>query len=99
MEEIFTSDTYGEINKQIEGFMENHDIYEMENVVVTIKKVPATTEIDPDGYQWEGTVTVGEPSAVEKLKSILDKEYEDGSIVCDDLADDINEIIELLNGE
>ena len=35
-------------------------------------------------------------TVIKMLKALLDKEYEDGSIICDDLAVDIEDIREFI---
>ncbi len=66
MKEVFTSETFQTLSDYIDAFMEDHDIYDYENVTIVIEKAKDDT---PAGYHWKATL-MPNPTA-DALKGML----------------------------
>lgn len=53
MNQIFTADTFGELSRQIETFVEEHDVFDYDSVTIVTEKVGDDT---PAGYHWKATL-------------------------------------------
>lgn len=53
MKEVFTSETFQTLSDYIDAFMEDHDVYDYENVTIVIEKAKDNT---PTGYHWKATL-------------------------------------------
>lgn len=54
MKEIFTSETFQMLSDRIDTFMEEHDVYDYDNVTILVEKV--SNELEPSGYHWKATL-------------------------------------------
>lgn len=72
MKEVFTADTYHELSYKIDSFMEDHDIYDYENVTIVIGKVK--DDLANDEYCWRATL-MPKPTD-DALKDMLVEEHE-----------------------
>ena len=71
MKEIFTSETFQMLSDRIDTFMEEHDVYDYDNVTIIIEKV--ADEADPSGYTWKATLMPKD--AQNALEDLLVEEY------------------------
>ena len=95
MKEVFTSSTYGGLNRKIEEFMENHDVYDWDNVTIVTEKV--ADKDDKKDYWWSATLMPKDTAIA--LKGLLVEEH--GCVDVFWTEHDINERVEELhkNGE
>lgn len=72
MKEVFIADTYHELSSQIGSFMEDHDIYDYENVTIVIGKVK--DDLANDEYYWKATLV---PNTIKgTMQDLLCEEHE-----------------------
>lgn len=71
MKEVFTSETFQTLSDYIDAFMEDHDVYDYDNVTIVIEKAKDET---PAGYHWKATLTP-KPTA-SALRDMLVEEHE-----------------------
>ena len=97
MKEIFTSDTFQMLSDRIDTFMEEHDVYDYDNVTIVIEKV--ADETDPSGYIWKATLIPKDTNsalvdmlggATELAIKIKDKLVE--MAIEDEIPSDMNEL-------
>lgn len=72
MKEIFTSETFQLLSDRIDTFMEEHDVYDYDNVTIVVEKVK--DETDPAGYIWKATLTPKDTANA--LQDLLVEEHE-----------------------
>lgn len=70
MNQVFTSETYGDLSRKIEEFMENYDVYDYDNVTIVTEKVNGEK---PDNYHWKATLIPKDTASA--LKELLVEEY------------------------
>ncbi len=70
MNQVFTSETYGDLSRKIEEFMENYDVYDYDNVTIVTEKVNGEK---PDSYHWKATLIPKNTSSA--LKELLVEEH------------------------
>ena len=71
MKEIFTSETFQMLSDRIDTFMEEHDVYDYDNVTIVVEKVK--DETDPAGYIWKATLAPKDTAST--LKDMLVEEH------------------------
>ncbi len=66
MNQVFTSETHGDLSRKIEEFMENYDVYDYDNVTIVTEKVNGEK---PDSYHWKATLMPKD--AIQVAKDLL----------------------------
>lgn len=71
MKEIFTSETFQMLSDRIDTFMEEHDVYDYDNVTIVVEKVKDETDLA--GYIWKATLVPKDTAST--LKDMLVEEH------------------------
>ena len=93
MKEIFTSETFQMLSDRIDTFMEEHDVYDYDNVTIIIEKV--ADEADPSGYTWKATLMPKDTRNT--MKDLLVEEH--GLVRFFFTEDDISDCVASLHGD